>query len=193
MHYRHIPTTPSGHPQGIVRAGVRIRLVVAFTVGVALLVVGCATGVGRKAPLAESESRFHWVVPDGFPATVTLYRALDIQATGETRTYAPGESARLGDRLTDGVLRGRLDEAQRLVLKIENHSPEPLRFWVAPHLPLPHEGEVALMAQCLCTGAVYEVPAAGSWTRVIEFGIRRRGAVTPLSVTHVIVLGEAPQ
>ncbi|TAK77387.1 MAG: hypothetical protein EPO16_05555 [Dehalococcoidia bacterium] len=159
----------------------------------ALLITGCATGAGRGSPRAESELRFHWVVPEGFTAAVSLYRALDVQPTGETRTYPPGASVQLGDALGDGVLRGRLDESQRLVLKIENQGPEPLRFWVAPHLPLPHEGEVALMAQCLCTGAVYEVPAAGSWTRVIEFGIRRRGAVTPLSVTHVIVLGEAPR
>lgn len=35
------------------------------------------------------------------------------------------------------------------------------------------------------------VRAGGSWTCVIEFGIRCRGAVTSLGLTHVIVLGEA--
>lgn len=169
------------------------RWAVACAVGFALLVGGCATGIERSATRADSELRFHWVVPDGFPATVSLYRALDVQRTGETRAYAPGESAQLGEVLSDGVLRGRLDEAQRLVLKIDNRSSKPLRFWVAPHLPQPHEGEAALMVQCLCTGAVYEVPADGSWTRVIEFGIRRRGALSPLGVTHVIVLGEVPR
>ena len=150
------------------------------------------TNVGHNASV-DSELRFHWVVPDGFPATVSLYRALDGQPTGETHDYAAGESSQLGEQLSDGVLRGRFDEAQRVVLKVDNPGIEPLRFWVAPHLPQPHEGEAALMVQCLCVGAVYEVPAGGSWTRVLEFGIRRRGAVTPLSVTHVIVFGEPPQ
>lgn len=131
-------------------------------------------------------------MPDGFPA-VSLYRALDGQATGETRAYVAGEAARLCEALPDGTLNGRLDEFQRVVLKVDNPGSEPLRFWVTPHLPQPHEGDAALMSQCLCTGAVYEVPAGGSWTRVLEFGIHRRGAVTPLSVTHVIVLGEVPK
>lgn len=157
-----------------------------------MLVTGCTTNAGHTASV-DSELRFHWVVPDGFPATVSLYRALDGQPTGETHYYVAGESPQLGKQLSDGVLRGRFDEAQRIVLKVDNLGSEPLRFWVAPHLPQPHEGDKVLMAQCLCTGAGYEVPARGSWTRVLEFGIRRRAAVTPLSVTHVIVLGDAPQ
>lgn len=193
MYHRGAATTCSGPALGHRRPRVRVCSAVALAVGLALLVAGCTAGFEPTATRAGSELRFHWVVPDGFPATVSLHQALDTQPTGETRAYAPGGPARVGQVLSDGVLRSRLDEAQRLVLKVDNHSKEPLRFWVAPHLPQPHEGDSALMVQCLCTGEVYEVPAGGSWTRVIEFGIRRRGAVTPLGITHVIVLGEVPR
>jgi hypothetical protein len=41
------------------------------------------------------------------------------------------------------------------------------------------------------TGEVYEVPAGGAWTRVMEFGVTRRaGLEGPIALTHVIVRGE---
>ena len=170
-----------------------VHLTFAFVASLAVLATGCAGGAGRDASSPDAELRFRWVVPDGFPAAISLHRALDDQATGETRAYVAGEVARLGEALRDGMLKGRFDESQRVVLKVDNPSNESLRFWVTPHLPQPHEGDDALMAQCLCTGAVYGIPAHGSWTRVLEFGTRRRGAVTPLTLTHVIVLGEVPK
>ncbi len=171
----------------------RASVIAILAIGFALLLTACRSGDGSSAAGPEGELRFQWVAPDGFPATVSLHRSRDGQTTGETRTYPPGEEPQIGEALTNGILRVRLDEPQRVVLKLDNPRGESLRFWVAPHLPQPHAGDTALMAQCLCTGEVYEVPAGGSWTRVLEFGIRRRGAVTPLGVTHVIVLGELPQ
>ncbi|RJQ10425.1 MAG: hypothetical protein C4558_04790 [Dehalococcoidia bacterium] len=171
----------------------RAVVLATFAIGLALLLAACGPGGSPDAPGSDGELRFQWVAPDGFPATVSLHRALDGQRTGETHAYPSGEAPLLGEALADRVLRVRLDEPQRVVLRLNNQRGEPLRFWVAPHLPRPHSGDTALMAQCLCTGEVYEVPAGGSWARVLEFGIRRRGAVTPLGVTHVIVLGELPQ
>lgn len=164
-----------------------------FAIGLALCLTACKSSDGSDLPGPDGELRFQWVVPDGFPATVSLHRTLDGQTTGDTHAYLPGEAPSHGEALASGILRVRFDEPQRVVLRLNNPRGESLRFWVAPHLPQPHAGDAALMAQCLCTGKVYEVPAGGSWTRVLEFGVRRRGAVTPLGVTHVIVLGELPR
>lgn len=171
----------------------RAAVIATLAIGFALLLTACRPGDGSSAAGPDGELRFQWVVPDGFPATVSLHRALDGQTTGETHAYLPGEAPSPGEALANGVLRVRLDEPERVVLRLDNPRGESFRFWVAPHLPQPHAGHTALMVQCLCIGEVYEVPAGGSWTRVLEFGIRRRGAVTPLGVTHVIVLGELPQ
>ena len=75
---------------------------------------------------------------------------------------------------------------------VRNPLDRPVRFWAAPHLPTPHSAEQALMIRCLCVGETYEVPAGGTWMRVLELGIRRRDAVDTLVVTHVVTLGEAP-
>lgn len=165
-----------------------LAVVVAATTG-----LGCPGDTASRSDAAAGELRFHWVVPAGFEGAVSLYRAPADRASGDTRTHGTGEAVTVGEALPDGRLPVRLDEPQRILLRVDNRGTTPLRFWAPPHLPLPHEGDAALMAQCLCTGAVYEVPAGGSWTRVLEFGIRRRGAVSPLGVTHVIVLGEPPR
>lgn len=181
------------HPVAALRVrSTRAVVLATFAIGLALLLAACGSGDDPNLPSPDGELRFQWVAPDGFPGTISLHRALDGQTTGETRAYPPGEEHPIGEALTNGILRVRLDEPQRVVLRLNNPRGESLRFWVAPHLPQPHAGDAALMAQCLCTGEVYEVPAGGSWTRVLEFGIRRRGAVTPLGITHVIVLGELP-
>jgi hypothetical protein len=77
---------------------------------------------------------------------------------------------------------------------LRNESAAPLRFWVAPHLPVPHLAADGLLMFCLCTGEIYEVPGGGTWTRVMEFGVTRRsGLQNPLTLTHVIVPGEPPR
>ena len=98
----------------------------------------------------------------------------------------------IGEAIAGGDLRVTLDEAERVVAVLRNPLDRPVRFWVAPHLPTPHSAEHALMIRCLCTGETYEVPANGTWMRVLELGIRRRDAVDTLVVTHVVTVGEAP-
>ena len=115
------------------------------------------------------------------------------------KTYAAGERIEggagggvLGEEIAGGNMRVTLDEPQRVVVVLRNPLDRPVRFWVAPHLPTPHSAESALMTRCLCTGETYEVPARGTWMRVLELGIRRREAVDTLVITHVVTLGEAP-
>ena len=156
------------------------------------------TACGRDGGSASStvgtggELRFTWVMPEGFPAVASLHHALPDQPPAQTRSFGPGEEPPAGSEIVGGVLPVRFDEPQRVVLRLRNPLDRPVRFWAAPHLRTPHEGLDALMVLCLCTGETYEIPAHGSWTRVMEFGIRRRDAVSPLRITHVITLGEAP-
>jgi hypothetical protein len=163
----------------------------ALVVALALAACGAAPSTSRGAEL-----RVRWVLPPAFPATVTMHRAVSGQPAWLMKTYAAGEEPQagrdLGEVIADGNLRVTLDEAQRVVAVIRNPLDHSVRFWVAPHLPTPHSAEPALMIRCLCTGETYEVPAHGTWMRVLELGIRRRDAVDTLVVTHVVTLGDAP-
>ena len=149
---------------------------------------------GRAASTPERgpELRVRWALPDAFPAQVSLHRALPDQPSGQMRTYAADERVVAGEVIADGNMRVTLDELQRVVVVLRNPFDRPVRFWVAPHLPTPPRAEAALMTRCLCTGETYDVPARGTWTRVIELGVRRRQAVDVLVVTHVVTLGDAP-
>ncbi|MGE3858183.1 MAG: hypothetical protein AB7G21_14610 [Dehalococcoidia bacterium] len=167
----------------------------------ALLVAACALLLALPActagaPARGAELRVRWVLPEAFPATVTLHRALPGQSTWLMRSYPSGEAPEvgrdIGEEIPGGDLRVTLDEAQRVVAVLRNPLDRPVRFWVAPHLPTPHSAEPALMIRCLCTGETYEVPAHGTWARVLELGIRRRDAVDTLVVTHVVTVGDAP-
>lgn len=176
----------------VMRAVPRVTvLVVALVAALALSACGAA-----RQPDRGTELRVRWVLPQAFPATVTLHRALSDQPAWLMKTYPAGEAPvpgrDMGDVIADGNLRVTLDEAQRVVVVLRNPLDQPVRFWVAPHLPTPHSAEPALMIRCLCTGETYEVPARGTWMRVLELGIRRREAVDTLIVTHVVTLGEAP-
>lgn len=169
------------------------RLALLVVAGALLLALpGCTT----SRPSGGAELRVRWVLPEAFPAAVTLHRPVEGQPTWLMKTFQAGEEPRvgtdLGEEIADGNLRVTLDEAQRVVAVVRNPLDHPVRFWVAPHLPTPHSAEPALMIRCLCTGDTYEVPAHGTWMRVLELGIRRREAVDVLVVTHVVTLGEAP-
>ena len=158
-----------------------------------LLLASCGA---TKAPEPGAELRVRWVLPQAFPATITMYRPLADQPAWLMKTFPadqpPQPGRDLGEPIADGTLRVTLDEAQRVVVVLQNPLDRPVRFWAAPHLPTPHSAEPALMIRCLCTGDTYEVPAHGTWMRVLELGIRRRQAVDTLAVTHVITLGDAP-
>ena len=162
---------------------------------------------GRVASTSErgAELRVRWVLPEAFPAQISLHRALRAQPSWQMKTFAAGERIEasasglggagggvLGEEIASGNLRVTLDEPQRVVVVLRNPLDRPVRFWVAPHLPTPHGAEPALIIRCLCTGETYEVPAHGTWMRVLELGIRRREAVDALVITHVVTLGEAP-
>ena len=162
---------------------------------------------GRVASTSErgAELRVRWVLPEAFPAQISLHRALRAQPSWQMKTFAAGERIEdsgsalggagggvMGEEIASGNLRVTLDEPQRVVVVLRNPLDHPVRFWVAPHLPTPHGAEPALIIRCLCTGETYEVPARGTWMRVLELGVRRREAVDALLITHVITLGEAP-
>lgn len=168
----------------------------------ALVLVAIATVLVLSACSASpandrgAELRVRWVLPEAFPATITLHRTVEGQPLWLMKSYpageAPGVGRDVGAEIADGNMRVTLDEAERVVAVLRNPLDRPVRFWVAPHLPTPHSAEEALMIRCLCTGETYEVPARGTWTRVMELGIRRRDAVDTLIVTHVVTEGEAP-
>ncbi|MDA0301620.1 MAG: hypothetical protein O2822_03760 [Chloroflexi bacterium] len=166
-------------------------LLAALTLILALSGCGTAPAIERGAEL-----RVRWVLPQAFPATIRLHRTVQGQPLWLMRSYPAGEAPEAGSdvgaEIAGGNMRVTLDEAQLVVAVLRNPLDRPARFWVAPHLPTPHSAEDALMIRCLCTGETYEVPALGTWTRVMELGIRRRDAVDTLIVTHVVTEGEAP-
>ena len=174
------------------RAHARGASLVVALLTVALLVLPACSA---SAPARGAELQVRWVLPEGFPAQISLHRLTGDsrqQPTWLMKTYAAGETVPLGEEIGGGDLHVTLDEVQRVVAVVRNPLDRPVRFWVAPHLPSPHSAESALMIRCLCVGETYEVPAHGTWTRVLELGIRRRQAVDAMVVTHVVTLGEAP-
>lgn len=157
------------------------------------LAAGACGGGSAAGAATGGEIRIKWVLPDGFPARLTVHRALPGRELWQTTAYPAGEPAPVGAELPGGVLHVRFDVPELVTIRLVNPLDRAVRFWVAPHLPQPHEAEHTLLIACLCTGATYEVPAHGTWTRVIQLGIRRRDAITPIAISHVIVLGEAPK
>lgn len=159
----------------------------------AVLLVGCGedrpgTAVPGALPL---EIHVRWEVDEAFPATITIHEPPPAQALYEMHTYATGEPAVVGEEIAGGVMWADYSEPRRFIARLQNQSDEDVRFWVAPHLPIPHVSEQGLMMFCLCTGEVYAVPAGGTWTRVMEFGVTPRAALEgPVALTHVIVRGE---
>ncbi len=170
------------------RRGARAGLTPAFALGIALIVACTSTG---PDVLRGGEVQLRFIVPRDLPLGVSVHRPASGQPPVETRAYLEGESIALGPVVGDR-LAVEFDAPQMLVVVVRNPLDKPVRFWVAPHLPTPHESEAALMIRCLCVGLTYEVPAHGAWTRVIEVGIRRRDAVARMVVTHVLTEGDAP-
>ena len=168
------------------------RLVLVLVLGSALLLGGCAGG-GEPAG-DEVEIQVRWVV-DSLPAgtEVAIFEPLADDRVAATASYAAGELVPVGAPIEGNVLRTGFDEPARFVVVLTNASEESFTFWAAPHLPLPMRAEPDLVIACLCTGELYEVPAGGSWRRVVEFGLSRRSDVRePLSITHVFTRGELP-
>ncbi len=160
-----------------------------------VLLTGCS-GERPTSPAPEGPVEIHvrWVT-DSLPygTTVEIFEPLPADRMGETASYRAGALVPTGAPLADGVLHTRWDEPRRFVIVLRTRSPEAFRFWVAPHLALPIEAESDLVITCLCTGELYEVPAGGSWRRVVEYGLSRRSPVRgPLSITHVFTRGELP-
>jgi hypothetical protein len=164
---------------------------------VAAGIVACGGGTVAPSTGARLPVEMHllWVMDSAFPATVAVHEAPTGQALYETRSYEADVTPEVGPEIADAILRAPYGEPARFVALLRNESDEALRFWVAPHLPTPHVSEQGLMMFCLCTGEVYEVPAHGSWTRVMEFGVTRRAELDgrPIALTHVIVPGETPR
>jgi len=166
------------------------RLFPLATLVVMALLLGACTG--GAPPERGAEMRIQWVLPQEFPAFVSIHRMRDGQPSTLMRSYARGESPDVGDLIEDGLLQVELDRAETVLVVLRNPLDRPVRFWAAPHLPVPHHAETALMIRCLCTGETYEVPAGGTWVRAVQFGIRRRDAVDRMAVAHVITIGDAP-
>lgn len=172
-----------------VRVPRRLSLLMTL-VGVVVLLGACAPGGG--APERGAQMRIEWVLPQEFPASVSIHRMRDGQSSTLMRAYARGEAPDAGEVIEAGLLHVELDRAETVLVVLRNPLDRPVRFWVAPHLPVPHHAETALMIRCLCTGETYEVPAGGTWVRAVQLGIRRRDAVDRMTVAHVITVGEAP-
>ncbi len=168
-----------------------VALVVAGGLAAACGAVSEAPEGTPASPGLPVEMHVRWVVDSAWPATVTVHEPPAGQALYEVRTYEAGETPEVGSLIPDGVLRARYSEPRRFIAQVRNETDQAVRFWVAPHLPVPHVTEQGLMMFCLCTGEVYEVPAHGAWTRVMEFGVTRRSDLEgPIALTHVIVGGE---
>ncbi len=190
MHRTKAPATgPSWYSGWVMHKSARQFVSVVALLACAALTASCA----RAGTLERgAELRVTWVLPREFPAQVSMHR---ITSGGEPpllRTYERGVSPELDTPIENGVLRVELDRSETLLVVVRNPLDRPVRFWVAPHLPVPHSAESALMIRCLCTGETYEVPAGGTWVRAVQIGIRRRQAVERMTVAHVVTLGEAP-
>lgn len=139
------------------------------------------------------EMHIRWVIDESFPVTISIHEPPADQALYEVHTYEAGAAPDLGEPIPRNVLRADYSEPRRFIARMRNESDRAVRFWVAPHQSTPHVEEQGLMMFCLCTGEVYEVPANGTWTRIMEFGITRRAELEgPIALTHVIVSGENP-
>ena len=189
-----MPTSVPPHRADLWRTPVALLSLVAL---LALATSCSADGGDADATVSPAggpvEVYVRWEVPADFPATITIHEPPPGQDLYEVRTYAPGEVGEVGEAIPDGLLHAEYSEPRRFIARLRNESAEAVRFWVAPHLPVPHVSEQGLMMFCLCTGEVYEVPAGGTWTRVMEFGVTRRaGLEGPLTLVHVLVRGELP-
>jgi len=173
----------------LMRGAIRRCGLVAVLLAWALLATSCARS---GTPERGAELRVQWVLPSEFPARVSLHRPGTGGESPVMRTYERGVEPMVGEAITDGVVRVELDRAETVAVVVRNPLDRPVRFWVAPHLPVPHSAEPALMIRCLCTGETYEVPAGGTWVREVQLGIRRRQAVERMTIAHVITVGDAP-
>lgn len=108
--------------------------------------------------------------------------------------YREGEEPPLRPEVPGAVVHGEVGAVAKLLIVVRNPTAGPLRFWVAPHLPLPYSADRGLSIQCLCTGQQYEIPPHGMWTRVIQAGLTPdAGTRGPVVITHVFVAGEVPR
>ena len=171
------------------RGSMRRLISVTALIAWAVLAASCARG---GVPERGAELRVEWVLPQEFPARILMHRVAPERSVPVMQAFERGVEPALGAAIEDGVLRVELDRAETVLVVLQNPFDRPMRFWVAPHLPVPHSAESALMIRCLCTGETYEVPAGGTWVRAVQLGVRRREAVERMVVAHVITMGEAP-
>jgi hypothetical protein len=163
-------------------------LAVGILLGVGWLATGCV-----RSSSAATEIRFEWRAGEGFRGQVSIHEARPGQPQGETRMYREGQAPQFEPELPGGVLHSEVGAVVKLLVVVHNPTDEPLRFWTAPHLPLPYSADRGLVMHCLCTGQQYEIPPHGTWTRVIEAGLNpQAGTRGPVAITHVMVAGEVP-
>ena len=109
----------------------------------------------------------------------------------ETASYEKGKEVPKGAAITDGVVFVKPGEEKLVQVVYQNPTDKPVKFWVVPHVVDPMSHMPKTILKCLCTGQRYEVPANGSWSRVI--GVQVTKDVQPgtkLKATHVVVKEE---
>jgi hypothetical protein len=89
------------------------------------------------------------------------------------------------------VIRSEFGALREFVAVYRNETEQTVRFWVAPHLPVPHEADRGLLIHCLCIGEAFEVAPGATWTRVMAAGLNRRaGTSGPVTLVHVVMPGD---
>lgn len=145
-----------------------------------------------EPPMGKVTVKIAWEYGRNIPGEVQVYQPPP-GAEGTvwfTMSYPPGTEPLTGDRISDGIL--VVDPRRPIVVQAvyRNPSDEDVIFWVTPHISDPYRLHNHVLAQCLCIGERYFVPAGGAWSRVISFQLDGRvRAGEKLVITHVLVRG----
>ncbi len=126
-----------------------------------------------------------------FPGEILAFEPPQDAKLWETASYEKGKEVLKGAPIKDGVVFVKPGEEKLVQFVYQNPTDKPIKFWVVPHVvdPMSHMPKTVL--KCLCTGQRYEVPAGGSWSRVISLQVTKDVQPgTKLKATHVAVKEE---
>ncbi len=127
--------------------------------------------------LAETEN-------DAIPGDFTFHLAPEGTELFETLSLAEGEELVTGPLIEDGLVFIEPGVLYKLQVVYQNPSDEPLRFLVRGGVLDPQAALPYLRNRCWCAAIPFEVPANGSFSRIIEVGV---GPDTPLGAKAVAI------
>ncbi len=167
---------------------VRVEMVEETAAGVALDFA--RVGPSRAAFLPEPPAgkvTVQFVVEPldaAIPGRFRFFLAPEGEPLFETRSLESGDTYEVGAELVDGIV--PVDPGTLYTLKIvyENPTNRPLEFLIPGGTLDPQAALPYVRNRCMCAAIPYNVPAGGTWTRVIQVGV---GPDTPPGARAVVV------